>query len=714
MEDEIILQEPVGEGVANPETDASAEEEKHVAELCERIRADKAKFEDKFKRMRTDMKIARTGACQGYNPNYYKANITGRHINQSVSALYAKNPKATARRRPRMDFRVWDETQESLLVAMQMAQTAVPISDPMTGQPVADPMTGQPVYDPMTQQAIDIIQDFQQGMQARENVKRIGKTLEILFEYFTKEQTPVDFKTSMKQLVRRAKTTSVGYIEIGFQREFGENESVAQGLADFTEQVRHTQLLIEKLQEEGRGDSAETEDHLARKAELEASIRSMEEQREVLIREGLVFDFPMSTRVIPDSATQQLVGFVGARWITIESMYSPDDVRKIFKVDLKKGEYTGHADNGKEDEGGTSSKKSGGELESTEKFARVWKHYDRASGSVYYLCDGYKRYLRPPAPPDVYVEEFWPVYALTFNAVEDENELFPPSDVELMEDMQKEYNDARQGKREHRQAARPRFITKAGMIDDESKRTLSLIKPFEMAELNTDEEDIRKVLAAVPVPGVDPNLYDTNEIMSDIQLTIGAQEANFGAVSKATATESSIAEGSRVAGVDSHVDDLDAFLIRIAGASGQIMLREMSLEMVQEIAGPGAVWPEASLEDVAKEIYLEIEAGSSGKPNQAQEIKNWKEMLPFLVQMPGIKPEWLARESLRRLDDRMDLTEALSPDIPAIVAQNRMSQPAPGDPGADPTAQGGEGANNGPSAPGGPVGTDAPMGNNQV
>ena len=82
--------------------------------------------------------------------------------------------------------------------------------------------------------------------------------------------------------------------------------------------------------------------------------------------------------------------------------------------------------------------------------------------------------------------------------------------------------------------------------------------------------------------------------------------------------------------------------------------------------------------------------------------------------MPGIAPTWLARESLRRLDDRMDLTEAISENIPAIVAMNRMSQPSPADPGAAPDAQGGEGANNGPAPPGGPTGSTAPMGNNQV
>lgn len=130
-----------------------------------------------------------------------------------------------------------------------------------------------------------------------------------------------------------------------------------------------------------------------------------------------------------------------------------------------------------------------------------------------------------------------------------------------------------------------------------------------------------------------------------------------------------------------------------------------------EIAGPGSIWPQMTLDQIAKEMILEIQAGSSGKPNQTQEIRNLKEMLPFLIQMPNIAPTWLARETLRRLDDRMDLTEAITENVPAIVAMNRMAGAAPA-PGALPEDQGGAGADN-TSVPGGPSGSVDPGGNNQ-
>ena len=146
-----------------------------------------------------------------------------------------------------------------------------------------------------------------------------------------------------------------------------------------------------------------------------------------------------------------------------------------------------------------------------------------------------------------------------------------------------------------------------------------------------------------------------------------------------------------------------------------IGLSKENEETVKKIAGPGAVWPAMSLEDMVAEVFLEVEAGSTGKPNQAQEIANWERMLPYLIQLGSIGPTWLARETLRRLDDRMDLTDAIVDGLPSIVTMNRMSQPAPGgDPADAPDEQGDEGGDNGPAAPGGPAGTDAPMGNNQV
>jgi hypothetical protein len=102
-------------------------------------------------------------------------------------------------------------------------------------------------------------------------------------------------------------------------------------------------------------------------------------------------------------------------------------------------------------------------------------------------------------------------------------------------------------------------------------------------------------------------------------------------------------------------------------------------------------------------------AGSSGRPNKAQEIANLERVLPFLLQMPAIDPVWLAEQTLRRLDDDLDLASAISPSTPSITAINAMAK-APPPSEAPPQAQGDAGADNAERPPIPRVGPQPAMG----
>jgi hypothetical protein len=151
------------------------------------------------------------------------------------------------------------------------------------------------------------------------------------------------------------------------------------------------------------------------------------------------------------------------------------------------------------------------------------------------------------------------------------------------------------------------------------------------------------------------------------------------------------------------MDDMDGLLTEFARAAGQILMANMSEETVKKVCGPGAVWPSLSRADLASEVTLEIEAGSSGRPNQAQDIQNMQTMLPLLMQIPGIDPVFLAKEALRRMDDRLNIEEAMKQGVPSIQAMNQLAGRPPAAPaapageGEDPNAQGDEGADNAPS-----------------
>jgi hypothetical protein len=691
-----------------------------VKKILSRIGDDKRHHSEAFKRMRRDMFIAMHGRESTWAEGNYTANLSGRHVKQKTAALYAKNPKAIARRRETLDFAVWDENPDSLMMAfqtMQMAQQmmqAAPI-DPMTGQPAVDPMMMPPGF----MEAQELIADFQQGYGRQQEIKKLGKTLEILFSHALREQKPLDFKTAMKQVVRRACTTGVGYVELNFQREMGPRPGVFEQLADARQRLEHLRRLTKEAAE---GEILDTD---AEAAELLASIEALQGEELMVMREGLVFDYPESTAVIPDKMTKSLVGFVGARHLTIRYFFTLAQVQEMFPdADIEEGGFTPHdLDAAKADEKENADKiiETGGQAsamsETTDKksgLVCVYKHYDKASGLVYFVADGHKHFLRPPAAPDVFVEDFWPVYALTFNAVESEKDLFPLSDVALLLPMQNEYNRARQGKREHRQAARPRWAYSKGGLNEEDIAKLSTANPFDVVGLNLPPgQSLADILQPIPVPGVDPNLYETGQLFTDVQFVVGSSEAQFGGLAKATATESAIAAGATKTSDEASVDDLDAFLTMIARASGQILLKEMSEEKVREIVGVGAVWPQMTMPEIMAELYLEVEAGSSGRPNQAVEVANWQRLLPMAMQMPGINPTWIARETIKRLDDKADLVEAIAAGIPSIAMMNQTPQVAPGP--NNPNAQGPEGANNAPATADGAVaGSDPAFGSNQT
>ncbi|HEV2155413.1 hypothetical protein [Bradyrhizobium sp.] len=726
-----------GASQAETEQEGNAEqaEKDHVAKIIRDIRLDKRHHAKAFKRMRRDMFIATNGRDETWAESNYKANIAGRHVKNKVATLYAKNPKATARRAEKLDFALWDEDPQSLMQATMAvaqgqamaAQHAQAQAAVMAAQPPADPMAaalmghnGAPVMQPepfqMPPQAVEgaaVLADFQQGMERRKTIDKVGKTLEILFARALRNQQPIDFKAAAKQCVRRASTTGVGYAELTFQREYGPRPGLDDELTDIRTRLDHLRVLAEQVQE------GEVYDCDAEMDELQRATEALQQEPEVLVREGLIFDWPKSTKVIPDRLCKELVGFVGSRHVTIEYEYTVPRAKELFDVDLsncakftEEGHEFSNIVGETYDETGAWSRR-----DKDSGLVRVWKRYDKLSGLVYYVADGYDKFLKPPAAPDVFVDTFWPVYALTFNDVENETEIFPPSDVALIHDMQMELNRSRQGKREHREAARPRWAYANGLFEDEDVDRLRKVKPFDAIGLNMDPStDIAKVIQRFPIPGVDPNLYDTNEVMTDAQFVVGAQEAQLGGTSsKSSATEAAIAAGTTNSIDSSSVDDLDAFITELARASGMVLLREMSEESVKQIVGPGAVWPHMQLSEIAEELYLTIEAGSMGKPNQQVEVNNWKQMLPLLIQMGGIKPLWLAKETLRRLDDRMDLTDAVADGIPSIAQMNAIKQPGAAGAEQNPAAQGGQGAQNAQKGPSEvQPGSDAPMGNNRV
>lgn len=754
--DEFTRTTPPGEDVIPRERPEPDEKRKRLVNaFSDMVKHAKTHWEKTFKQMGADQKFAagkqwpedpkQSAYNDLYDDDLYVANVTLQHIQKRTAALYAKNPKVVARKRRRLMATTWDGSLESLAQAeatVQQAQAAmmgmpagVPAMPPgmppgggssaapggpagpaptppgaPTGPVGAPPgmsmMPAPPPPMPAPEEMMNaqaVLADAQAVKQQLAQLNKIGKTLELLYQYEVSEQQQ-NFKSMMKMTVRRAATSGVGWTRLGFQRVMGQSPDRDSRIADMQAQLDIIQRIAADIADDERDiESASAE-------QMRLTIEAIQKEEDIVLREGLHFTWPKPDAIIPDPRCIQLRDFLGCDWVAEEYILTVNEIKETYNVDVGKSHTTyARTDTGTDYERARVAWQTGSSWNTSTTDdphvddgdadnCLVWEIYNKRDGLVYKLCDGYPDFLGEPAVPDVYTDRFWPWFLTAFNEID--GKVYPPSDVSLMRPMQRELNRSRQGLREHRFANRPKTAYAEGTLSSEDVEAFKSHPVNAMIAVSGLQpgQSIDQLLQPVKGVPVDPNLYEVNPIFEDLMRAVGQQEANLGGVSGATATETSIAEASKGSALSSSIDDIDDTLSAIARAAGQILLLNMSEETVKEIVGPGAMWPVLTKADVAKEIFLEIEAGSSGRPNQAQELQNFERLAPVLMQIPGIKPQFLAKEALKRMDDKVDVDEAVAEGLPSVTAMNGGK--LPGMPGqADPNAQGPQGGNNAPAPP---------------
>lgn len=658
---------------------------KLVARWQAEIEKDKKHWGPVFERMEKCEHLAAEGADEKYiESDQYVVPIIVRHVNQSVAQLYAKDPRATATRRKRLMYTVWDGKPDSLQMAMQaMTPPEGMPTDPITGGPL-DPATAQPWQpDP---QAQALVAEVQAAAAEMAMTDKLAATVELLWKYYTGEQGG-GFKEQMKLVVRRAKIHGVGYVKLVFQRELQPRPEAAAGIDDATNQLTTLDVLQNRLAKPLDDGGLEPE---APEAEAVNLInKQLISQGEIVVREGPIFDFPSGCEIIPSRKLRHLKTFTGAGHVTHEFQKTAIEIERIYGVDVRNKAKAYNEQRVKTDA-----------AHNDDTLYCVWEVQDKEKGQFLTICDGYYDFLKEPAEPDTRVERFWTVFPLVFNEVEHRKKPFPPSDVWLLRHTQQSFNVTEESLREHRQANRPGWVagkSKLSKLDKDKFTTRSAHDVIELQGLQTGMK-IDDMLQRLPVNPIDPALYDTRRNFEHVLRTVGAQEANLGGTSSATATESSIAEQSRSASLADNVDDLDDLLTSLAKAFGQLCFQELAKATVQQIAGPGAVWPDMpqSREETARDILLEIKAGSSGRPNKAADLANLERAWPVLSATPGINPQPVAKKLAHLLD--IDVEELYVEGLPSFNAMNAlMGKPAATS--ADPTMQGGMGGANDPSQP---------------
>jgi hypothetical protein len=633
-----------------------------VKDWCDRAEKARKHWHDVFKAMRESQDFALRGCDKAWaDAGNYVVPILPRYINQSVSQLYARNPKVVFKRRRRLMRQLWDGRADTLQGVME----AVAMGD----------MTAFPILQ-------EVLAVREQNMM----FDRMGETLQILWEYFLNEQE-ANYKQQIKAAVRRAKTSKVAWIKLGYQRLMEPRPETAAGIDDVTSKIGRIEQLLKEASEDRIADYQKEAE------ELRLNLADLERDQFLIVREGPVLDFPKSYHVYPDEECVHLKSLTGARFVVHEYEKTPQQVERTWGVKLG-DQYTAY------DAKGEPSKADVKDCR-----ARIYEIWDKENKQTLTVCDGYCDFLVEPKTPPIYMERFWPFFPIVFNESEHYDEIYPLSDVEHAKHIQNEYNRSREALREHRIAAKPYWLDGAGLSDEE-KNKLANHAAHEVISIPrlAGGEKVEDLIQRGPTAPIDPNLYELESHFSDLMRVVGYQEAQIGGVSGGTATESSIAQQSQSAQQSDNVDDLDEVLAELARAAGQVMLLNVQKATVVEIVGDGAVWPDApeTREAAAKELYLEVEAGSSGRPNQAAELANMERAVPLLERMPEVNPRPLVKKYLGLLD--IDMEEGIAEGLPSMTAMNALvakmatnagAQPT-GDPRTDPNAQGMEGAQNAP------------------
>lgn len=684
------------------EPDPVAERKALVKQRLQEAKRAIARSKADIDRVRENIRFARgIGQWPGGGDSYV-ANITQRHVQQRTAALYAKNPKFVVKRRETMDFEIWDETQASLDAAMMMLQPPAPPpvgagpgagagdngGPPMEPEATAAPAPPPaPPADPaMLQMAAMLVQDVQRGLNKRRLYDNIARTSQIVLNQQLQAQDP-PFKISMKGLVRRAITTSVGWLKIDFQREMGLPTPTRRAIADMEGELARLQAGLADLQDGMIDETA------AQREEIRLQMEKLQKSDQVVLREGIVYEFLPTDAVRVDPKCRDLRRLVGAEYITEIAPLTVSKIKELYSVDLSKKVSGGdpQAEKWAKWGQGDDAEKN---MDTGDKPINVYVIQHRPTGMVYTVAEGYDDFLCEPEPPNVKLTRFWQYIPLCFNELEsdDKSTIYPPSDVDLLKPMQRDYNRSRQALREHRHANRPAYVTGPDGLEEEDKEMLKSrpnMAVIELAGLQPDE-DIKKKIMALPAVPIDPALYDTTQGFQDIERVVGSQAAALGGLSDgATATEVSVSEGARMSSIGSNIDDLDDFLSEVAKASGEIAFAEFNLATVQKIVGIGAAWPQQTRQEIAESLVVEFEAGSSGRPNKAQEAQTFQQLAPILMQIPGIKPDWFARHAVKVLDDKVDPTDALLSGMPSM---QQMTKDAPLS--NDPAQQGAAGGDN--------------------
>jgi hypothetical protein len=489
-------------------------------------------------------------------------------------------------------------------------------------------------------------------------------------------------KRASKKMLRSAFATSIGWWKASWQEERKKDPLILQRLDDTQDNIERIKALLQQS-----NDQAMQSQHELKIAELHEAVKGLEIQQEVTVARGMVLDFVMAEDVIVlDDSVRSITDYLMASAMAHRVWFTEEAYQTRFGYKPKKAKsYT--------EKNGTIEK--GADEKRTNLYC-VWEIWDKSANRIYLVCEGEEGFSEPPKSPDWTGKRWYPFFGSAFNEID--GAFYPLSDVELTEKLVEEYNQNREDFVRDRKAALPlNVVREGGSLKDEDIKAIKNRQGGDIIVISgVGNNPLQNDIFSGSLAQIKAENYDTAPARQDMEQILGGGDTARGSVMKAkTATEAEIlSQGLRGRSAERQ-DTMEDVLNELGPYALEMFLRKLTEQEVKSIAGPEAVWPKLSIDEVFNLVTVEVRGGSTGKPDRLQEQDRWTKLLPVIEKTMQTVSDLrekgqdqladatvaLARETLRRFDERLDIDQFLPPapkgqDDPALLKQQLFQMKA--------------------------------------
>lgn len=529
-----------------------------------------------------------------------------------------------------------------------------------------------------------------------------ARTLELIISQLWKRGR---LKKTVRKMVRSSLSTGPGWFKAIMVTDKAKDPQVEAALNDARDNLARLEAQQKELAS-GEGDDFEV-----KQAEIQQTIQGLEANLEVIVRKGMAIDHVPSEDMQVSLDVRQLDDYLEANWLA-NAMYKPkSEIAEMFprlsEDDIKKATvyYQQQPAETTDDkvmplqsvtdeqaEQFSTSVRGQNNADAIE-FARIVELWDKRDNLIKTIVEGVPCWAREPYTPPQATSRFYPYFLLEFYPVDGARH--GQSLSWRLRKLQDEYSASRSSWRLTRERAVPGTLFNAEQIDEANARKLTNSDYQEFIGLKPTNPgvDMKTLFAEKPVSRVDPMLYNVEPIVHDMEKVSGVQESlQASVVQPKTATEADIQQSGFAARSSSDRDTLEEVLGEFAKYTAEVALQTVTVEEAQRMVGAGAFWPFGmSTEDIVTMVEVDIQAGTTGKPNTAAERQSWTVAMPLIkqtqieiaqFQMQGNIPmvralSELLRETLNRLGDRIDV-ERFLPLLPELMPTTQATMPLSG------------------------------------